>query len=34
MRGEVERFDPAMDAATRKARLEGWRQALAGVIYA
>ena len=32
MRGEVERFEPKMDAATRGARLEGWRHALAGVL--
>lgn len=32
MRGDVERFAPAMDEKVRKVRLAGWRQALAGVI--
>jgi glycerol kinase len=32
MRGTVETLDPAMDAATRDARLGGWRKALAGVL--
>jgi glycerol kinase len=32
MRGAVESFTPAMDAATREARLAGWRKAVAGVL--
>jgi glycerol kinase len=32
MRGEVERFEPAMSADARAARLEGWRAALRGVL--
>ncbi len=32
MRGGVERFRPAMDATTRKTRLDGWANALARVL--
>ena len=32
MRGPVERFDPAMDIATRAARLAGWDEALRTVL--
>ena len=32
MRGEVERFEPAMSADLRQARLEGWRAALRAVL--
>jgi glycerol kinase len=32
MRGEVERFDPAMTGEIREARLEGWRSALRAVL--
>lgn len=32
IRGAVERFQPAMDAATRQARLEGWGKAVAAVL--
>ncbi|MFL6861475.1 MAG: glycerol kinase GlpK [Allosphingosinicella sp.] len=34
MRGDVRRFEPAMDAATREGRLAGWRAALASVLAA
>jgi glycerol kinase len=32
MRGEVEAFAPAMDAAVREARLDGWKQAVERVL--
>jgi glycerol kinase len=32
MRGPVERFGPAMEAAVREARLSGWKHAVAGVL--
>jgi glycerol kinase len=32
MRGAVEKFEPAMDAATRDRRLAGWRKAVAAVL--
>ncbi len=32
MRGTVERFSPAMDAQARATRLDGWREAVAGVL--
>ena len=32
MRGEVRRFQPAMEAPTREARLEGWRDAIGRVL--
>ena len=32
MRGAVETFAPAMDAATREGRLAAWRKAVAGVL--
>ena len=32
MRGPVRRFEPAMDAQVREARLAGWRRALAAVL--
>jgi hypothetical protein len=32
MRGEVERFRPAMAAGVREARLAGWEKALAAVL--
>ena len=32
MRGAVENFRPAMEPATREARLAGWRKAVAGVL--
>jgi glycerol kinase len=32
MRGAVERFEPAMEARVREARLAGWRKAVAGVL--
>ena len=32
MRGAVTRFEPALPAAAREARLEGWRRAVAGVL--
>jgi len=32
MRGPVRRFVPAMDAAVRQGRLDGWRKAVAGVL--
>jgi hypothetical protein len=34
MRGEVQRFRPAMAAATRRARLAGWEKAIAAVLSA
>ena len=34
MRGEVERFEPAIDADEREARLAGWRHAVEGVLRA
>jgi glycerol kinase len=34
MRGPVERFEPAMEAAVREARLAGWKQAVDGVLQA
>jgi glycerol kinase len=32
MRGTVERFEPAMDAGVREARLAGWKKAVEGVL--
>ena len=32
MRGEVERFEPVMQAETREARLQGWRKAIEAVL--
>ena len=32
MRGAVERFEPAIDAGARTARLAGWRKAVAAVV--